>query len=314
MSKKIITYTVNPALDVHSVTDKIEPDVKIRCDKPKRDPGGGGINVSRALKRLGMNSTAVYTRGGMIGDVYQQLVSEIGFDQIAVAIEAITRENISVQELESNEMYRFVLPGAQLKKKEWQELLAKVDGFSGADYLIASGSLPPGVPDDFYSRLSDKAKKFGIRFILDTSNKPLQRILDSGAYLIKPNEKELSQLVGKPLKNEDEQLSAAESIVRDYEIEIVVVSLGPDGAILATRDGATKLPSPRIDKKESAVGAGDSMVAGIVYSLVRSEGIENAVRYGLACGSAALMTPGTELVHKKDADQLFLQLQNVEVG
>lgn len=312
MSAKIITYTPNPALDLYALTEEIEPDAKIRCEPPDREPGGGGINVSRALKRLGMDSMAVYTKGGAIGELYDQLVGEEGFGRYAISTGAITRENLSVQEKKSKDIYRFVLPGAELIQKDWQQLLDKVTDFSDAEYLVASGSLPPGVPDDFYARLSLKAKEYDIKFILDTSKKPLKAILKSGAYLIKPNEKELDQLTGRQASNEDEQLRAAEEIVRDHDIEVMVVSLGAKGAILATRDGAEKLPSPSIAKKESAIGAGDSMVAGMVYSLSQGKEIQYAVRYGIACGSAALMTPGTELAYKKDADKLFEQLQNVE--
>lgn len=300
---------MNPALDVHSHAEKIKPSIKIRCEKPGREPGGGGVNVSRALKRLGINSTAVYTKGGTIGEMYQELVSELGFDQIAFPVSATTRENLSVQELQSDDMYRFVLPGAEMKEREWQQLLQKLDELAEADYLIASGSLPPGVPDDFYARLSKKARERGIKFILDTSKEPLKTILQAGAYLIKPNEQELSHLIDTELNDEEEQLEAAERIVNEYDIENLVLSLGAKGAILATREGTYKLPAIKIENKKSAVGAGDSMVAGIVYGLCEDKSLYDAVQYGLACGSAALMTPGTELVYKEDADRLYQSLR-----
>lgn len=300
---KIITYTPNPALDVNTTADKVVPGDKIRCQNPGREPGGGGINVSRALKRLGLNSTAVYTKGGAIGELYEQLVKKEGFDQVPVSIGSNTRENLSVKD--DKEMYRFVLPGGELKAEEWQGLLDKVADFSDAEFMVASGSLPPGVPDDFYAKLSAKAREHSLKLILDTSKEPLKNILKTGAYLLKPNAKELDQLTGRELKNEDERKNAAEDIVKNNDIDVVVVSLGADGAILATRDGTEKLASPSIEKEESAVGAGDSMVAGIVYSLCKGNDVYEAVMYGLACGSAALTTPGTELVYKEDADRLY---------
>lgn len=305
---KIITYTPNPALDVNTVAEKVGPDEKVRCEKPSREPGGGGINVSRALKRLGLNTTAVYTKGGAIGDLYAELINDEGFDQVPIEVSAMTRENLSVQNAQDNNMYRFVLPGAELSEKEWKQLLEKVDDLKGAEYLIASGSLPPGVPDDFYAMLSERARKYDIRFILDTSKDPLRAILKSGAFLIKPNRKELTQLVGEDLNNDEELIKAAEGIVKDHDIEIVVVSLSAEGAILATKDKTEKLPSPSIQKKESSVGAGDSMVAGIVYSLAEGKDIQESVMYGLASGSAALSTRGTELVYKQDADRLYRDL------
>lgn len=120
-------------------------------------------------------------------------------------------------------------------------------------------------------------------------------------------------MIGRELKNEDEQKKAAEDIVKNNDVDVVVVSLGADGAIYTTREGTEKLPSPSIEKEESAVGAGDSMVAGIVYSLTKGNDIREAVMYGLACGSAALTTPGTELVHKKDADRLYEELRKSEM-
>jgi 6-phosphofructokinase 2 len=288
----------------------VVPGDKIRCGKPDREPGGGGINVSRALKRLGLNSTAVFTKGGVIGELYEQLVKDEGFDQIPIGIASNTRENLSVKD--KKEMYRFVLPGGELKPEEWQRLLDRVSELSDAEFLVASGSLPPGVPDDFYAKLAARAKEHGLKFILDTSKEPLKNILKSGAYLIKPNAKELNQLIGRELKNEDERKKAAGDIVKNNDIEVVVVSLGADGAIVATRGGTEKLPSPSIEKEESAVGAGDSMVAGIVYSLIKGNNIHESVMYGLACGSAALTTPGTELVYKEDADKLYEELRRTQ--
>lgn len=280
----------------------------MRCETPSREVGGGGINVSRALKRLGTDSSAFYTRGGAIGDLYRQLLEKEDFDKQPVETESNTRESITVQDKYSGELYRFVLPGAELKENIWQDLLDRVDEFNDVEYLVASGSLPPGVPEDFYARLSKKAHENDVKFILDTSKEPLKKILDTGAYLIKPNKKELDHLAGKELKDHDQRSKEAEKIVKENNIDILVVSLGADGAIVATKDGVEKLDSPSIEKKKSAVGAGDSMVAGIVYSLSNGKDILEAVSYGLACGTAALLTPGTELLHKKDADELFNQL------
>ncbi|MGK7390396.1 MAG: 1-phosphofructokinase family hexose kinase [Candidatus Cyclobacteriaceae bacterium M2_1C_046] len=308
---KIVTYTVNPALDVNTATEKVRTGEKLRCEEPSREVGGGGINVSRALKRLGLNSSAIFTKGGPIGDLYQQILEKEGFEKVPVEINTHTRESITVQDKESGELYRFVLPGAELKEEIWKDLLDRVSEFDDVEYLVASGSLPPGVPDDFYARLSKKARENDIKFVLDTSKEPLKKILDPGAYLVKPNKKELNQLAGKELKDHNERAEAAEKLVKEHDIEILVVSLGADGAILATKDGVKRLESPSIEKKKSAVGAGDSMVAGMVYSLSNGKDISEAVSYGLSCGTAALLTPGTELLHKEDADKLMDSLESL---
>lgn len=304
----IVTYTVNPALDVNTATEKVKTGDKLRCEEPSREVGGGGINVSRALKRLSINSSAIYTKGGAIGNLYKQLLEKEDFDQQPVETNSNTRESITVQDKDSGELYRFVLPGAELKEEIWKDLINRISEFKGVEYLVGSGSLPLGVPDDFYARLSYKAQENNIKFILDTSKEPLTKILDSGAYLVKPNKTELNQLAGKELKDHDERSKAVEKLVKEHDIEILVVSLGADGAIVATKQGVEKLDSPSIEKKKSAVGAGDSMVAGIVFSLSNGKKISEAVSYGLACGSAALLTPGTELLHKEDADKLFKQI------
>lgn len=305
---KIITCTLNPALDVSTSTAEIIPDDKLRCDAPVREAGGGGINVSRALKRLGVDSIAIYTKGGAIGALLKELISKDGFEQVPIETKQSTRENFSFQDEKNKALYRFVLPGPELTKGDWQQFIDKLSDYTEAEYVVASGSLSPGVPDDFYAQLAKKAKSEKQRFVLDTSGNPLKQILKSGAYLIKPNRKELGELLGQEPKSEAELIKAAEKLIKEHAIEVVVVSLGPDGAILATQEGTEKMDSPSIKRVESAIGAGDSMVAGIVLSLSQGKSIREAVRYGLACGSAALLTPGTELLYKEDADRLLKKL------
>ncbi len=306
----ILTLTPNPALDVSTKVDKLIPEEKLRCDEPVREPGGGGINVSRALKKLGSDSSAIFAVGGMVGDMYQKLLKKEGIGCCAFQIEENMRENIMVLDESDNKLYRFNMPGGNMQEHEWMELLEHLDDFPDADYLVASGSLPPGVPDDFYARLYVKAKEKNMRLILDTSGPALKEVLNAGAYLIKPNKTELGELVGRELKTVDDIKKAAVEIIEDGKIEVVVVSMGGDGAILATRNGAEKLNAPQVEKK-SSVGAGDSMVAGIVCKLSAGKDIGEAVRYGLACGSAAIMTPGSELLRKEDADSLFEKMQTV---
>ncbi len=300
----IITLTPNPALDVSTKVEKLIPEEKLRCDEPVREPGGGGINVSRALKKLGSDSNAIFTAGGMVGDMYEKLLKKEGIGCCAYNVQGNMRENIMILDNSDNKLYRFNMPGGALKENEWKELLERIDDFADADYIVASGSLPPGAPDDFYARLSKKATDKAIRLVLDTSGPALRETLKVGAYLIKPNKTELGQLVGRALKSVDEVKKAATEIIEKRNIEVVVVSMGSEGAILATKDGVEKYAAPQVEKK-SSVGAGDSMVAGIVCKLAAGKDIQEAMRYGLACGSAAIMTPGSELLRKEDADRLF---------
>ncbi|MEX0967514.1 MAG: 1-phosphofructokinase family hexose kinase [Bacteroidia bacterium] len=306
---QIITCTPNPALDLSTSTDKFIPEEKLRCAKPLREPGGGGINVARALKRLCCDATAIFPSGGPTGEMYESLLAKEKIDQHPLKVKSATRESIMITDKEHNDLYRFILPGGELEEREWQMLLDLVNDYADADYLIASGSLPPGAPENFYARLSRKAREHNVRFILDTSGTALCKITEAGAFLLKPNKNELAALVGRKLTNESDWKNAAEEVINKYDIEVLVVSLGGEGAILATSRNIEKLAAPQVEK-QSSVGAGDSMVAGIVSKLIEGMEIREAVRYGLCCGSAAIMTPGSELLHKKDADELFEKIRS----
>lgn len=306
--KKIITLTVNPALDLYTTVEKLEPEKKMKSKPPTKDAGGGGVNVSRVLKRLGVEARAIYTRGGYTGQIYEELLKSEGIDQDPLEVKNDLRQNFAVSETSSGNIFRFGFPGAELKEEELEAVRKKIEEIDEAEYLIASGSLPPNAPKDFYSRIAKLAKDKGLKFILDTSGDPLKEILKEGAYLIKPNAEELEQLTGKKADNEEDQKKVLREVLEDHPIEIIVLSLGPKGAILATRDNITHFPAPKVDFI-SSIGAGDSMVAGIVCSLSQGNSLEDAVMFGLACGSATIKSPGTELLTKQDAESLYEELK-----
>jgi 6-phosphofructokinase 2 len=302
--KKIITLTVNPALDTYTTIDHLEPNIKLRCQLPMIDPGGGGVNVARVIHRLGGNSTAIYTRGGHTGKIYSDLLDKEGIDQDPVEIKQNLRENFAVTETSTGNLFRFGLPGPVLEKSEYKSILNKIENISNAEFLVASGSLCPEAPIDFFAQVANKAKKNNLKYILDTSGKAFSEILKVGAFLLKPNEEELKDLSGKKASNLKEQKNLLLEILDNYPVEIIVLSLGAKGAILATGNKAVHFPALKVFAK-SSIGAGDSMVAGIVYSLSLGKSLEEAVLYGLACGSATLKSPGTELLTKRDADLIY---------
>jgi 6-phosphofructokinase 2 len=307
LMKNIITLTVNPALDTYTTIDRLEPNKKLRCQPPMIDPGGGGVNVARVIHRLGGKSTAIYTRGGHTGKIYSDLLNKEGVDQDPVEIEQSLRENFAVTESSTGNLFRFGLPGPVLKKSEYKSILDKIENINNVEFLVASGSLPPEAPVDFFAQVAKKAKKNNLKFILDTSGKALSEILKVGAFLLKPNNEELEALTGKKATNLKEQKKLLLEILVNYPVEVIVLSLGPKGAILATGNKATHFPALKVTA-QSSIGAGDSMVAGIVYSLSMGKSLEEAVLYGLACGSATLKSPGTELLTKKDADLFYKKL------
>ncbi|MFH0941860.1 MAG: 1-phosphofructokinase family hexose kinase [Chloroflexota bacterium] len=306
--KAITTLTMNPSVDKSTSTQNVVAEKKLRCQELRREPGGGGINVSRVIKRLGGESIAIFPAGGTNGQMLQDMLTEEGVSQYAVPIKNMTRENFTVYEEATGLQYRFGMPGPELSEAELRRCLNELDAISPRpEYLVISGSLPPGVPDDFYAQVISKARNLGARIILDTSGEALKRALKEPVYLIKPNMAEMIDLAGFDIEDESQQEAAAVSIVDRGQSEIVVVSLGAAGALLVTSDLCERLRAPSVPVK-SKVGAGDSMLAAIVFKLAQEKSIHEAISYGVAAGAAAVMSPGTELAHKKPTDRLFQQI------
>ncbi|HVD97172.1 MAG TPA: 1-phosphofructokinase family hexose kinase [Cytophagaceae bacterium] len=303
--KSIYTLTLSPALDKSTSVEHVVPEHKLRCEEAKFEAGGGGINVSRAIKKVGGDSVAVYTKGGPTGDLLQKLLNLEQINQVPVECKNWTRENFVVVETSSNQQFRFGMPGPALEEDEWKQCLEILSNPSRQiDYIVASGSVPDGVPQDFYRQLSAIAKKKKAKLILDSSGNALKEALQEGIYLLKPNTKELGELVGRELNTVKEQEEAAKEVIRTYDVQLLVVSMGPSGAMIVSKDETYHVSAPSI-KKRSTVGAGDSMVAGLVLSLSNGNSILDALRYGIACGTAATMNTGTELCRKEDVEELF---------
>ena len=303
----IITLTVNPALDIYSKTEKFEPNEKLRCEQPIIDPGGGGVNVSRVIKRLGGESTAVYAQGGHTGKLFSDLLKKEGVKEDSIAVKNDLRQNFAITETSTGNLYRFGFPGAELEQQEYDALLDRIDICEAGSFLVASGSLPPGAPADFYATVAARAKRCGLKFVLDTSGKSYKGVLEEGAYLIKPNRRELRDVTGERAETKGEQEKLLLKILQEYPVEMIVLSLGEEGAMLATRGQVMHFPAPQVEHV-SSIGAGDSMVAGMVFKLSQNEPPENAILYGLSCGSATIKSPGTELLQKKDVEELYQQL------
>lgn len=305
----ILTITMNPAVDLSAAVPNVFPGHKLRCGQPRSDPGGGGINVSRAIKRLGGESTAFHCSGGPTGHALCSLLDDEGIRHQPYTIANWTRQSWTVDETASGQQYRFVLPGPWVSEKEWLGLLSAVRLVRPAlELVVASGSLPPGVPDDFYARLAHLVNKCGGRLVLDTSGPPLVAAICEGVHLIKPSLRELEALSGGRVVHPEHQAESAMEIVRRSKVEAAVVSLGAGGVLFATRDGVERMHAPSV-KVRSCVGAGDCMIAGITLALSRGEALRDCVRHGMACGTAAVMNPGTELCHKCDVDHLLGQIK-----
>lgn len=303
--RRIITLTMNPTVDMSADIDHVVAGRKLRCASPRREPGGGGINVSRALRNLGGESAAVYPAGGEMGDLLRRLLDGEGIDHIPVTIAGETRENVNIMETATGRQFRFGMPGPELREKEWRGCIDAVVRMEPAEaYVVASGSLPPGVPDDFYAALARAVKEAGGWFVLDAPGEALAAAVEEGVYLVKPNMREFRRLACREIDCDEEQEAAAREIVERGGAEVLVVSQGAAGVLVATGHGCVRFRSPVVPVR-SRVGAGDSMVAGMVSSLALGNALEEAVRFGVAAGAAAVMTPGTELCRGEDAVRLY---------
>jgi len=300
----IVTLTMNPALDIATTTDRVEPTHKLRCSVPSYDPGGGGINVARAVHALGGDAIAIFPVGGPAGEMIRHMLQQEGVAHHANPIFGFTRESLAVEELTSGKQFRFILPGPELSPAEQERCLDQLSAAAeGAQYIVASGSLPPGVPDSFYARVAELARLQGARVVIDTSGPALKQA-GLGIYLLKPSLRELMDLTRREIRTERDQELAARQIVEQGRCEILVLSLGAQGALLATAEGSERFAAIPVEAR-STVGAGDSMLAGIVLGLSRGLPLRDAVRFGMAAGAAALLGSGTQLCRRSDVERLY---------
>jgi 6-phosphofructokinase 2 len=301
---KILTITFSPCIDKSTSVQELLPERKLHCALPKLEPGGGGINVARAIKKLGGEAIAIYPSGGYTGKFLNHLVEKEGLTSGVIHTKNETRENITVFEEITSKQYRLGMPSSELFQNEWEEILALVSGCNGVEYIIASGSLPPGVPMDVFGQLAKIAKSKHAKFIVDTSGEPLKHATEVGVFLIKPNLEELAFLSGKKELQSNEIKNIAKEMIASGKCENIVVSMGAKGALLFTSNSAFSFVPPKVTVK-STVGAGDSMVGGILYAISNGKSMPEAVQYGVACGTSATMHAGTELCNKIVADELF---------
>ena len=302
---EIVTLTPNPAIDLSTSVERIVPERKLRCTPQQRDPGGGGVNVARVIKRFGGDVEAILPIGGFTGQLLRRLIDDEGIPNRVIAAEAETREDFSVTDQSTAQQYRFVLPGLPLREAEWRGCL---DALAAATprpkFVVGSGSLPPGVPDDFYAQAAAIARNLGAKFVVDTSGAPLAAAIEHGVYMIKPNLRELRDLVGVELLDQNDWINAAHEYVDSGKIEVVALSLGHLGALLVTHDQALRSQAIPIEPL-SAVGAGDSFLGAMIFSLANGNSLADAFRLAMAAGSSALIHAGTELCRPADAYRLY---------
>jgi 6-phosphofructokinase 2 len=305
----VTTITLNPAIDKGIRVPYLVPEKKMRCPSMSIEAGGGGINVSKALQELNVSSRAVFFKAGFNGNLLERILKDKHIETLPLTVSGETRENIVVDELSTNKQYKFVMPGNPVAPGDLSLLMKYISELNDTTYLVCSGSLPPGVSPSCIKELAALTLSKNMKLVIDTSGEALKEALATGVYLLKPNLSELCFLVGKKYLEINEIADAAAHVMASGKAEVLVISMGPAGAMLVTKDFQKMINAPVV-KKLSTVGAGDSMIAGIIAMLSEHQSIEKAVTFGIACGTAATINKGTQLFNKEDAYRFYKWMIN----
>jgi len=297
----IYTLTLNPAIDRELVVPDIAFDVVLRASSWQVDFGGKGFNVSRLLSGFDTPSIALGFIGGDSGRILKNGLNSLGIQTDFVCVEGETRTNISIRSESRSHYIKANEPGPTITEKNVQKLLERIEALaSPGDWWVLAGSLPPGCPKDIYKRIITVVQSQGSKAILDTSGEPLVLGIEAAPYLCKPNLQEAEALTGGRGKSALELAS----MVRELGPENVVISIGADGAIFIGKAGSFEVPSPRIEEK-NPIGAGDSMVGGMVWALEQGFDFLDVVRWGVACGAGTASLEGTSVADMQIAQTLL---------
>jgi 6-phosphofructokinase 2 len=301
--RPIVTLTINPTIDAFCRTDRVIPVRKVRTHGEHYVPGGGGLNASRMIRELGGATVAFYMAGGLTGQALEGMVERTGLAAVRIPMTGLTRVSHVVLEESTAQEYRFTPEGPEVDEAEWRhclEVLAVVE----APYVVASGSLAPGIPADFYAQVARLVKERGGRMVVDSSGPPLREALAEGVHLIKPSRGELEKLLGRTAASVAEAEALALEVVASGRAEIVALTLGAEGAVLATRDGTIRLSSPKVETR-SAVGAGDAFLGAMTYAMASGQTLPQAFALGVAAGAATAAASGTALATRAQIEGLL---------
>ncbi len=303
----ILTVTLNPTIDQTTSVDRLLPTRKLRCSEPRLDPGGGGVNVSRAIKELGGETRAFVAIGGSTGARLRLLLDDAGLACDFWDIRGETRTSLTVMERATGEHYRFVMPGPTIGHDECEMLLPRLGQLLGASggFVVLSGSLPPGLPVDTFGRIARLGRELGARVVVDTHGDALRAVAQERPYLIRLNHLEAQELLGGDADVAAHRLG--QELVQRGLAEVAIVTVGERGAIVANAAGQYEIRPPKVTVR-STVGAGDSFVAALTLGLAQNWPLEEAARYGVAAAAAAVTTEATELCKRSTVDDYYRQI------
>jgi len=308
----IVTLSLNPAIDVTSETDLVQPTHKIRTSNEEYEPGGGGVNVARVIVELGGSATLICPAGGFPGEMLDELLGVIPIPRRLVPIAGNTRISFTVFERKTGQEYRFTPNGPTLSTDEIAACLAAI-GETEFDYFVASGSVPLGAPTDILAQVAAIVAAKGAKFVLDSSGAGLGVTLERGhVHLVKPSLGELEALVGRRLDN-DTAREAAIDLVKRGRADIVAVTMGAVGALVVTKDKAFRVEAPKVEAR-SALGAGDAFVGAMTLALSEGRSVEEASMLAAAAGAATALTPVSKVCALPDVTRLHDEVKRMRAG
>jgi 1-phosphofructokinase len=300
----IITITLNPAVDKTIEIDDFCVGSVNRVSTQRTDAGGKGINVSKVIRSLEGSSKAVGILGGTAGTFIKEYMDSQGIENDFVFIEGETRTNIKIVDNLRRTNTDINEPGPDVKPDDIERVREKVlNSLDDTSVVVFSGSVPANVDKSIYGKWITEAKKAGAKTILDADGELLKKGIEAGPFLIKPNIHELEKLFGTELKDIKETEKLARGLIENYGIEMVAVSLGERGAIFLNKKSSVLVHGIKVDVK-STVGAGDSMVAALAYSIDRAGSFEKAITLAVAAGTANVMTAGSQAAEYKTVADL----------
>ena len=299
----IATLTVNPAVDVAAQADAVRPGHKIRTFGERFDPGGGGINVAHVVHELGGRALAIVATGGVTGRYVEAMLGQSGVPTVSVPIAGATRISFTVLDRKQGGEYRFVPQGPRLEPAECAAILQAIDRLE-ADWLVISGSLPPGVASDFYAEVAHTAAARGIRVALDTSGPPLKASLGRNISILKPSLSEFEAIVGREARDDATRATLALELVRSGASAMIALTLGEAGAMVATAEGVRHAAAIPVSER-TGVGAGDSFLAGLVLGLARGWPTDKALGLAMATAAVAVSHSGTASVCRAEVEALL---------
>jgi 6-phosphofructokinase 2 len=301
----ITTLTLNPALDKSAQADQFVPEQKLKCHSIQYQAGGGGVNISRVLHTLQVKNKCIFTSGGDTGLYLKNLLVKENIDLKTIAVNSWTRENLSIVDTKTELQYRFGMPGNDLNTSDIELIKTELTNeVKDNSILVLSGSLSEKTPSNLYATLLKMLAGKNVKVVIDTSGQALIETLKENVYLVKPNQRELAQLAGKEFLSKNEQEDFAMELINSKKAKLVVVSMGARGAFLASSEGIFYKSAPSV-KVKSTIGAGDSMVAGMVYAIQQGLSSEEILKWGVVCGVATTMTEGTNLASQENINKVL---------